>query len=86
MPAYRRDREIEPPPATQASDVAITRFEHVYEVDPSLMSEFVTQQQFPNWDTLRIVNSRAAHLAWMHSHWASVVVSGEEILESDEHS
>lgn len=80
MPAFRYEDEHEPPPAKRASDVSITRFEHVYEVDPDLMREFVTQQAFPNWDTARIVDSRHAHLEWMHAHWATSVVSGEEIL------
>lgn len=80
MPRFRYKDEHEPPPAKRASDVAITRFEHVYEVDPRLMSEFVTQQPFSNWDTERIVHSRHAHLQWMHTHWAARVISGEEIL------
>ncbi|MFI7454740.1 hypothetical protein ACIBQX_45215 [Nonomuraea sp. NPDC049714] len=71
---------MSPPPAQRVSDVAITRFEHVYEVEPGLMAEHVTQQTFPNWDTLRLVRSRADHLAWMHRHFADTVISGEELL------
>ncbi|MFI6532185.1 hypothetical protein ACIBHY_07045 [Nonomuraea sp. NPDC050547] len=77
---YRRSDEMSPPPAVPATDVAITRFEHVYEVAPELMTEHVLQQEFPNWDTLRLVHSRAGHLAWMHRHFAHTVVSGEELL------
>ena len=77
---YRYSEQCQPPSATRVSDVAVTRFEHVYEVDPDLMQEFVQQQPFPNWDTMRIVNGRHDHLAWMHAHWASVVISGEELL------
>jgi hypothetical protein len=61
--------------------VAISRFEHVYEVEPSLMTEHVTQQTFPNWDTLRIVASRHDHLDWMHKHWVHQVISGEQLLK-----
>lgn len=78
--AYRYHDNATPPEATQVTDVAISRFEDVYEVDPKLMVEHVTQQTFPNWDTLRIVHSRHDHLQWMHDHWAHTVVSGEEIL------
>lgn len=78
---YRHNEEMTPPPAVQASDVAITRFEHVFEVDPALMTEHVLQQVFPNWDTLRLVRSRADHLAWMHAHFAHTVISGEELLD-----
>lgn len=78
--AYRYHDNATPPEATQVTDVAISRFEDVYEVDPKLMVEHVTQQTFPNWDTLRIVRSRHDHLQWMHDHWAHTVVSGEDIL------
>jgi hypothetical protein len=44
------------------------------------MEEHVLQQVFPNWDTLRIMRSRADHLAWMHEHFAEKVVTGSEIL------
>ncbi|HSK27976.1 MAG TPA: hypothetical protein VK894_13780 [Jiangellales bacterium] len=82
MGTYRYSEQHEPPDAQQVTDVAITRFEHVYEVDPGLMVQHVTQQTFPNWDTLRIVHSRHDHLQWMHDHFAGGVVSGEEILAS----
>jgi hypothetical protein len=66
---YRRADEREPPPPQRMSDVAIMRFEHIFEVDPRLMEQHVRQQDFPNWDTQRI------------RHWATVVVSGEELLD-----
>jgi hypothetical protein len=78
---FRPAEQRRPPEAKRAGDVAITRFEGIYEVDPRLMQEHVQQQPFPNWDTLRIARSRHDHLAWMHRHWATVIVSGEEILE-----
>jgi hypothetical protein len=78
--SYNHQQEMTPPPAQQVTEVAITRFEHVYEVDPRLMTDHVTQQTFPNWDTLRLVRSRADHLAWMHRHFAHKVISGEELL------
>jgi hypothetical protein len=73
-----------PPEAKRVSDVAVMRFDHVYEVDPQLMSEHIRQQDFPAWDTMRIVAGRWDHLAWMHDHWADTVVSGEELLEEGE--
>ncbi|GAA3735026.1 hypothetical protein HDA32_003939 [Spinactinospora alkalitolerans] len=78
--AYRRAEQHAPPPAERATDVAITRFEHAFEVDPRLMERWVLQQEFPNWDTLRIMNGRHDHLEWMHRHFARTVVSGAEIL------
>ncbi len=81
MTAYKHADEMTPPEPVQVTDVAITRFEHVFEVDPKLMVEHVTQQAFPNWDTLRIVRARHAHLDWMHRHWAETVVSGQELLD-----
>ena len=66
--------QMTPPPPEQVSDVAITRFEHVFEVDPRLMERWVLQQTFPNWDTLRIMHSRHDHLDWMHRHFAERVV------------
>jgi hypothetical protein len=77
---YRFAEQHTPPPPLRASEVAQTTFEHVYEVDPRLMQEHVLQQVFPNWDTLRIMRSRHDHLAWMHRHFASTVVTGSEIL------
>jgi hypothetical protein len=56
------------------------RFDHVYEVDPRLMTEHVSQQDLPNWEIQRIVAARGEHLAWMHAHFADSVISGEELL------
>jgi hypothetical protein len=70
-----------PPKAERVTDGVVMRFEHIYEVDPELMSEYTRQQRFPAWDTLRIVDSRWDHLAWMHDHFADGLVSGEELLE-----
>ena len=81
MTPFRRGEQQDPPPARRMSDVAIMRFEHIFEVDPRLMEQHVRQQQFPNWDTQRIAASRLDHLEWMHRHWATVVVSGEELLD-----
>ena len=69
-----------PPDPQRITDHVVMRFEHVYEVDPELMSEHTPQQDIPAWDTLRIVDSRWEHLAWMHDHFADSVVSGEELL------
>jgi len=74
----------QPPKAERVTDVVVSRFEHVYEVDPALMQENVKQQDIPNWDFERIVDSRWEHLAWMHNHFADSVLSGEELLEEIE--
>jgi hypothetical protein len=73
-----------PPQAERVTDVVVSRFEHIYEVDPALMQENVKQQDIPNWDFERIVDSRWEHLAWMHNHFADSVLSGEELLEEIE--
>jgi hypothetical protein len=73
-----------PPQAERVTDVVVSRFEHVYEVDPALMQENVKQQDIPNWDFERIVDSRWEHLAWMHNHFADSVLSGEELLQEIE--
>jgi hypothetical protein len=69
-----------PPEAERVTDGVVSRFEHVYEVDPALMQENVRQQDIPNCDFERIVDSRWEHLAWMHNHFADSVLSGEELL------
>ena len=73
-----------PPDAKRITDAVVMRFDHVYEVEPRLMSEHIQQQDIPAWDTLRIVESRWEHLAWMHDHFADSVVSGEELLKEIE--
>lgn len=77
---YRYAEQHDPPSPERVSDVALTTFEHVFEVDPRLMERWVLQQQFPNWDSLRIMNSRHDHLDWMHRHFADRVVTGSELL------
>jgi hypothetical protein len=77
---YRRAEQMSPPEPKRLTDVAVTTFEHVFEVDPRLMQTWVLQQEFPNWDTLRIMNSRHDHLDWMHRHFAHKVVTGSELL------
>ena len=69
-----------PPEAHRVTDLVVSRFEHIYEVDPALMREHVRQQEIPNWDFHRIVESRWEHLAWMLDHFADSVISGEELL------
>ena len=78
--AYRYDEQMQPPEPRRVSEVAITTHEHVFEVDPRLMERWVLQQTFPNWDSLRIMNARGDHLAWMHQHFAYRVVSGSDVL------
>ena len=68
----------QPPEPRRITDVAIMRFEHVFEVEPSLM-EITRQQDMPAWDTMRIVDGRWDHLDWMHDHFADdVLLAGEE--------
>jgi hypothetical protein len=81
MSPFRPADERTPPEPQQMSDVAIMRFEHIFEVDPRLMTEHVRQQGFPNWDTRRIAASRLDHLEWMHRHWTTTVVSGADLLD-----
>jgi hypothetical protein len=73
-----------PPAAKRVTDAVVMRFDHIYEVDPALMNEHIRQQDVPAWDTLRIVESRWEHLAWMHDHFADSVLSGEELLQEIE--
>jgi hypothetical protein len=73
-----------PPDAHRVNDLVISRVEHVYEIDPSLMTEHVRQQQIPNWDFERIVESRWEHLHWMQDHFADGFLSGEELLKEIE--
>lgn len=78
--SYRYSEQNTPPEPERVSDVAVTTFEEVFEVDARLMERWVLQQQFPNWDSLRIMNSRHDHLDWMHRHFADRVVTGSELL------
>ena len=77
---YRYAEQHHPPDPVRVSDVAVTTYEDVFEVDARLMQRWVLQQEFPNWDSLRIMNSRHDHLAWMHRHFADRVVAGSELL------
>jgi hypothetical protein len=77
---YRYTEQYAPPAPHRVTDVAVTTFEHVFEVDPRLMQRWVLQQTFPNWDSLRIMNSRHDHLDWMHRHFADTVISGSALL------
>ena len=69
-----------PPEAQRVTDVVVSRFEHIYEVDPALMTEHVRQQAILNGEFNRIVENRWEHLAWMHDHFADSKLSGEELL------
>ena len=86
---FRYDEQHTPPSPERVSDVALTTHPHLFEVDPRLMERWVLQQEFPNWDSLRIMNSRHDHLEWMHRHFASKVLNGSELLaevESERHT
>ena len=80
MISFRLAKE-RPPEAQRINDTVVQRFDHVFEIDPELMTEHIHQQDFPAWDTRRIVDSRWDHLDWMYDHFADAVISGEELLE-----
>jgi len=69
-----------PPDARRITDGVVQRFDHIYEVDPAQMT-IIEQQAMPAWDSLRIVDSRWEHLAWMHDHWADEVLTAEALGE-----
>jgi hypothetical protein len=73
-----------PPEARPVAEGVIQRFDHVFEVDPAKMT-IIEQQAMPAWDTMRIVDSRWEHLAWMHDHWAEAVLTAEELGEGGAH-
>ena len=77
---FRYDEQVTPPGPERVSDVALTTHPHLFEVDPRLMERWVLQQEFPNWDSLRIMSGRTDHLEWMHRHFATRVVTGSELL------
>lgn len=72
-----------PPEARAVAGDAVMRLEHLYEVDPSKMTDHVRQQDMPVWDSRRIANSRSEHLDWMHDHFADTVISGADLLEDN---
>ena len=70
--------EQTPPEPRRINEAVVMRFDHVYEIDPSLMAQ-TGQQPMPAWDTHRIVDSRWEYLDWMHDHFADeVLLAGEE--------
>jgi hypothetical protein len=79
MIGYRREDQ-DPPEPKRISDIVVMRFEHVYEVDPALMTTHVTQQEIPAWDTRRMVDARLEYLYWIQDHFADERVSGDELL------
>ena len=79
MDGYTTGAQV-PPDAKRITDTVVMRHDHVYEVDPALMTEHVRQQAIPAWDTLRMVDARLDYLYWIQDHWADERVSGEELL------
>ena len=79
MIGYRR-QDQDPPEPTRISDIVVMRFEHIYEVDPALMTTHVKQQEIPAWDTRRMVDARLEYLYWIQDHFADERVSGGELL------
>jgi hypothetical protein len=66
-----------PPAPRRVTDQVVMRFDHVFEVDPGLMSQF-PQQRMPAWDTKRIVAARWDHLDDVHRQFADgKVLAGE---------
>lgn len=78
--SYRRADEQPPDSFRPVTEQAGQRVGHIFEVDPTMITEHVRQQAMPVWETHRIVESRIDHLEWMHRHWASKTLSGEELL------
>jgi hypothetical protein len=73
------------PQAKRVTDVVVTRYEHVLEVDPKLMRKHVRQQEMPNWDVHRIVAARWEHIRDIHEQWAdSIVLAGQGSELDDE--
>jgi hypothetical protein len=70
----------EPPEPRRVSDIVVMRHEHVYEVDPALMTAHVRQQDIPAWDTHRMVDARLEYLYFIQDHFADERVSGDELL------
>jgi hypothetical protein len=70
----------EPPEPQRVTDIVVMRHEHVYEVDPALMTEHVRQQPIPAWDTHRMVDARLEYLYFIQDHFADERVSGDELL------
>jgi hypothetical protein len=79
MDGYTTGAQV-PPDQKRITDSVVMRYDHVYEVDPALMTEHVRQQEIPTWDTLRMVDARLDYLYWVQDHWADERVSGEELL------
>lgn len=75
-----RLRAQQPPEPQPVAPGVVMRYEHIYEVDPSLMT-VVPQHSMLEWDTLRIVGSRHDYLGWMHAHFADRVLSAAELEE-----
>jgi hypothetical protein len=72
-----RLRAEQPPDPKPVADGVVMRLDDVYEIDPDKM-RIIRQQNMPVSESLRIVDSRWEHLAWMHDHWADHVLSAEE--------
>lgn len=79
--SYRHPEQRPPAAFRPVSDQAGHRLDdHLFEVDPRLMTDHVRQQYMPVWDTVRIAHARVEHLEWMHRHWAALTISGAELL------
>ncbi len=73
---YRQADQVPPEPRRVTNQV-VMRFDHVFEVDPALMTKF-PQQRMPAWDTRRIVAARWDHLDDVHRQLADGrVLAGE---------
>lgn len=71
------------PPPQRITDSVVMRFEHIYEVEPSLMRDFA-QQEMPGWDTKRIAAARMQHLDDIHAQFADGIVLAGEGPDTDE--
>ncbi len=76
-PGRYRQADQDLPEPRRVSQQVVMRFDHVFEVDPALMTNF-RQQRMPAWDTHRIVAARWDHLDDVHRQFADGrVLAGE---------
>ena len=87
MPEHRPGRYVpsneQVPDPRPVTDVVVTRFDHIYEVDPSRMGTYFQQQQMPPWDSLRIAADRWDHIRDIHGQWADEIVLAGQGSELD---
>ena len=56
-----------PPDPQRITDAVVMRFDHVYEVDPALMTEHVRQQEIPAWETAACIQCGKCAMVCPHA-------------------